>query len=259
MAVACGGYDTIALKSDGMAWATGRNDIGQLGIGATPTSTSVLTLMATETNSNIRAIATGNNHTLVLRSDGKVWATGSGLNGKLGNGTTANKDILTEMTTDNSNIIAIAGGFYHSILLKSDGTVWGAGRNNVGQLGLGTPTTDKLIPTKMVGADNSNIKAIGAGNIHTVALKSDGTAWATGSNSNGQLGDSTNSQRTSLTLMTDNNANISAIVAGLTGFHTIALKSDGTVYGTGRNDSGQLGDGTLDNKNILTEMAPFLS
>jgi alpha-tubulin suppressor-like RCC1 family protein len=57
--------------------------------------------------------------------------------------------------------------------------------------------------------------------------------------------------------MTDNNANISSLAAA--NLHTIALKSDGTVYGTGANTLGQLGDGTIVTKNVLTEMAPFLS
>jgi alpha-tubulin suppressor-like RCC1 family protein/ElaB/YqjD/DUF883 family membrane-anchored ribosome-binding protein len=259
--IAAGGFHSVVLKSDGTAWATGYNNYGQLGFGTSgvATGTSVLTLMATETNSNIRAIAAGNYHTLVLRSDGKVWATGLNTNGQLGDNTSVSKNVLTLMATEtNSNMIAIAGGGEFSILLKSDGTVFSVGKNDYAQLGQGSPSLAKRILGAMIGADNSNIKAIRSGTYHSVILKSDGTAWATGRNNSGQIGNGTTSSTVNvLTAMTDNNANISSLAAA--NLHTIALKSDGTVYGTGANTLGQLGDGTIVTKNVLTEMAPFLS
>lgn len=79
-----------------------------------------------------------------LKSDGTIWTWGSNQYGQLGNGTTCDRNIpwVVKMAdgTNLSNIIAIAGGGYHALALKSDGTVWTWGYNNKGQLGDGTLT-----------------------------------------------------------------------------------------------------------------------
>ena len=87
----------------------------------------------------------------------------------------------------------ISAGIYHTISLKSDGTVWAWGYNNEGQLGDGT-TTQRTTPVQVSGL--SGVIAIAGGGYHTIALKSDGTVYAWGRNSEGQLGDGTTTQRT---------------------------------------------------------------
>jgi alpha-tubulin suppressor-like RCC1 family protein/ElaB/YqjD/DUF883 family membrane-anchored ribosome-binding protein len=253
IAIAAGGAHTVALKSDGTVYGTGRNDYGQLG-DDTINEKHILTAMTTN-NSNISAISAGAFHTLALKSDGTAYGTGSNDYGALGDGTNGEKHILTAMTTNNSNIIAIAGGGFHSLALKSTGTVYATGSNTSGQLGDGT-NDDKNVLTAMT-TNNSNISAISAGSSHSHALKSDGTVYGTGRNNRGQLGDDTTGDKNILTVMTTDNSGILAIAAGSE--HTSVLKSDGTAYGTGRNDYGQLGDGTTGDKDVLTEMAPFLS
>ncbi len=101
----------------------------------------------------------------------------------------ATKNRLTPVqVSDLSGVIAIAAGEYHSLALKSNGTVWAWGRNNYGQLGNGT-TTNKNTPVQVSGL--SSVIAIAAGTFHSIALKSDGTVWAWGVNEYGQLGDNT--------------------------------------------------------------------
>ena len=78
----------------------------------------------------------------------------------------------------------IAAGGYHTVALRSDGSVWAWGLNHCGQLGDGT-TIAKSPPVQVRGL--SDVTTIAAGNNHTVALKSDGSVWAWGSNSAGQL------------------------------------------------------------------------
>ena len=78
----------------------------------------------------------------------------------------------------------IASGGYHSLALKTDGTVWSWGRNNFGQLGDNT-NTNRLLPVQVQGL--SGVSAISAGYYHSLALKNDGTVWAWGYNSYGQL------------------------------------------------------------------------
>ncbi|MCD4822962.1 MAG: hypothetical protein K8R11_13150, partial [Methanococcoides sp.] len=73
----------------------------------------------------------------------------------------------------------IAGGGYHTIALKTDGTVWAWGHNRFGQIGDGT-TTYRSSPVQVAGL--ADVAAIAGGLLHTIALKTDGTVWAWGDN-----------------------------------------------------------------------------
>jgi alpha-tubulin suppressor-like RCC1 family protein len=128
-------------------------------------------------------------------------------------------------------------------------TLWAWGWNGSGQLGDGT-TDDKNTPTQIGSA--TGWSAIAVGWNHTVALKSDGTLWAWGDNTYGQLGDGTNTRRSTPTQESTGAANWSAISGG--GEHTVALKSDGTLWAWGRNHNGQLGDGTTAEKYTPTQI-----
>lgn len=136
----------------------------------------------------------------------------------------------------------LAGGAYHSVVVKPDGTVWTFGLNNYSQLGDNTTTTRRT-PIQVSGL--ANIAAVAAGSYHTLALANDGTVWAWGDNSVGQLGDgSTTIRRTPVSLAL---TSVVAIAAGE--YHSIALDSSGNVYTWGRNLNGQLGNGTTTQSN----------
>ena len=206
--------------------------------------------------SNVAAIAAGLYHTIFLKSDGAVWATGYNNQGQLGDGSTANKNNPVQVTDSSgnafSNVAAIAAGYSHTIFLKSDGAVWATGLNNYGQLGDGS-TANKSNPVQVTDSSGnafSNVAAIAAGYNHTIFLKSDGSAWATGRNYEGQLGDGSTANKSNPVQVTDSSgnafSNVAAIAAGYQ--HTIFLKSDGTVWATGYNNFGQLGDGSTANK-----------
>ncbi|HCM52960.1 TPA: hypothetical protein DIS57_03315, partial [Candidatus Wolfebacteria bacterium] len=157
-------------------------------------------------------------------------------------GTLASTTIVGAGMTANvqlsSNYISIAGGGYHSVALKSDGTVWAWGRNNYGELGEGSGIS-KSTPVQVSGL--SDVIAVSAGGDHALALKSDGTVWAWGYNANGQLGDGTTINKTTPIQI----AGLSGVRTVLAGsLHSLVLKDDGTVWAWGDNYSGQLGDGT---------------
>lgn len=84
-------------------------------------------------------------------------------------------------------VTAVVGGGNHTAALKSDGTVWTWGYNYSGQLGDGTVGTDRRTPAEVPGL--TGISALEAGGLHTLALAGDGSAWAWGLNSSGQLGE----------------------------------------------------------------------
>jgi alpha-tubulin suppressor-like RCC1 family protein len=251
VAIAAGGeHHTVALKSDGTVWAWGDNWHGQVGDGtynnhrSTPVQVSGL--------SDVVAIATGGRHTIALKSDGTIWAWGDNYYGQLGDGTYNNDRYTPVQVSGLSGVIAIDGGGLHTVALKSDGTVWAWGNNWYGQLGDGS-TTDKHTPIQVSGL--SGAVAIAAGAAHTVAVKSDGTVWAWGSNDQGQLGDGTTTERHT-PVQVSGLGGVAAVSAG-DAYHTVAVKSDGTVWVWGWNYYGQLGDGTATDR--YTPVEVFLS
>ncbi|MGC2423221.1 MAG: hypothetical protein WA666_02575, partial [Nitrospirota bacterium] len=170
-------------------------------------------------------------------SDMTVWAWGDNEYGELGDGTTTQRNTPVQVG-GLTGVTAVAGGYDHTIALKSDGTVWAWGWNAHGQLGDGT-TTDRYTPVQVNGL--TGVIAIADGRGHTVALKSDGTVWAWGWNAHGQVGDGTTTDRYTPVQVTDL-MGVTAIAGGI--FQTIVLKSDGTVWAWGWNAHGQVGDGT---------------
>ena len=122
------------------------------------------------------------------------------------------------------------------------------GQNTYGQLGDGS-TTDRSSPVQVVdslGNPLSGVVGSSTGPNYTVYLKSDGTVWAVGMNSYGQLGDGTQTPRSNPEPVLDSSGNALSGVVGVSagGEHTVFLKADGTVWATGYNAFGQLGDGT---------------
>jgi alpha-tubulin suppressor-like RCC1 family protein len=190
--------------------------------------------MATSGAQGVTAIAAGYRHSLLLKSDGSLWATGWNNHGQLGDGTTTDKHVPTLILASNVTAIAAGPQSASSLFLTSDGSLWGMGLNNYGQLGNGTPV-DSHSPYLIT----NNVKAIAAGYGHNLFLKSDGTLWGMGLNSHGQLGDGTTSNRLFPEMITNN---VTAIAAG--GYHSLFIKGDGSLWGVGRNDYGQLGNGT---------------
>jgi len=224
---------SLALKSDGTVWAWGLNDFGQLGIG---NMTNQLTPANVKGLTDVTAISAGRQHSLALKSDGTVWAWGRNIDGELGVSGTSNR--LTPININLSNIVAISAGYNYSLALRSNGDVLGWGHNNLNQLGLGGGSPTRWVPpTKSPGL--TDVTAISAGfRQHSLAAKSDGTAWACGSNNRGQVGVG-NTIDQAYFVKSINLTDITDISAGYG--HSLALKSDGTIWAYGENGYGQLG------------------
>ena len=198
--------------------------------------------MSIQVNSNLNgliALATGDYHSLALKSDGTVWAWGYNYYGQLGDGSTTSSTTPVQVS-GLSGVIALAGGYSHSLALKSDGTVWAWGSNYSGQLGDGS-TTSSTTPVQVSNLDG--VVALAAGSYHSLALKSYDTVWAWGYNYYGQLGDGSTDSSTgnrSTPVQVSGLRGVIALAGG--GYHSLALKSDGTVWAWGRNYHSQLGE-----------------
>ena len=122
-----------------------------------------------------------------MKSDGTVYAWGDNTNGQIGNGSSGT-NVTSPWQSSLSGIIQVAGGHYHSMALKSDGTVYVWGDNSYGQGGNGTSSGTQTTPTQVQPGSLTGIIQIAAGFSHCMALKSDGTVYAWGYNSYGEIG-----------------------------------------------------------------------
>jgi alpha-tubulin suppressor-like RCC1 family protein len=184
-AMGVGPYHHLAVSDDGTVWGWGKNDWGQLGTRKEKYRPSPVQIPGL---SHVIAIGAGENHSVALKDDGTVWAWGRNDVGQLGDGTigrgaTVTKDSPVQVS-GLINITAISAGWEHNLALKGDGTVWGWGKNYNGEVGDGASGGVRETPVKLTGL--SHVKGISAGIWSSMALKSDGTVWFWGQDTNGQ-------------------------------------------------------------------------
>lgn len=226
---------TLFLKSNGTVWGCGSNGFGEIGDGTT-TSPQITPVQVTGLT-GVTAVATGDSHTLFLKSDGLAWSVGWNVFGQLGDGTNTNQ-ISAVQVINLTGVTAVAANANTSLFIKNDGTAWGCGMNFSGQIGDGTSSSQST-PVQVSGL--TGITACATSGNHSLFLKNDGTVWACGSNSGGQFGDGTTTS--SLTpVQVSGITGITAVAAGSS--HSVFLKNNGTAWSAGYNGFGTLGDGT---------------
>lgn len=173
VAVDAGLNHTMALDSLGRVWVWGDDSFGQSAGNFAPAPIGSLT--------NVIAISAGGDHSVALRSDGTVWAWGRGTFGQLGNGQTIHQNYTPQQVSRVNDVIAIAAGNYHTLIVREDTRVWGFGLNEYGQLG-DISHAQYLTPTQIPNLND--VISVEAGDFHSVALKKDGSAYVWGRNSN---------------------------------------------------------------------------
>ncbi|MBR2491293.1 MAG: hypothetical protein IKB65_07415 [Ruminiclostridium sp.] len=242
--VSAGDYFTAAVKTDGTLWMWGGNNYGQLGTNYEndqKTKAGNCRKEPTFVMEDVADVACGAYHTLILKTDGTLWACGSNEYSQLGIAGVPDQPVPVQVMTD---VAAISAGGFCSAVIKTDGTLWTWGQNDQGQLGLGD-TRDRHEPTQVM----ENVAQISAGGYHMTAITTDGTLWAWGNDRQNQLGTGQPADREAwetkpVQVMTD-----AALVDAGT-WSTLAVKTDGTVWTWGTDLSGQLG---LDGKTDLTD------
>ena len=233
---------TAAIKTDGTLWLWGRNSWGQLGDNTLTHRSSPVQVVGFA--STWSSVSCGSDHAAAIKTDGTLWNWGQNFNGRLGDNTLIHKSSPIQTVALGTNWKQVSCGAYFTAAIKTDGTLWMWGQGNNGQLGTNT-ITHRSSPIQTV-ALGTNWNSVACGYYHTAAIKTDGTLWTWGLNTNGQLGDNTITSKSSPIQTITGGNNWSSVTCGSA--HTAAIKTDGTLWNWGLNSFGQLGDNTTTNK-----------
>ena len=282
--ISAGEHHTCALTNGGGIKCWGDNDDGQLGDGGSM-DRSIPGDVFGLTNS-VNGIATGGAHTCALTAGGGVKCWGDNFDGQLGDGTSVGFGFPHDVSGLTNGVDAITAGGGNTCAITVGGGLKCWGRNNYGQLGIGT-TTDRSIPVNVTGL-TGGVVMMAAGYLHTCALMENGEVkcWGDhewpptsvgglsgalsiaaggaiphncaltrgggvkcwGFNRWGQLGDGTTTYRSSPVNVSGLSSGVRAIAAGAC--HTCAVTTNGEAKCWGCNDYGQLGDGTMTERHM---------
>ena len=204
------------------------------------------------------AMSAGDTHSLFVTSDGKLWAVGNNEYGQLADGTTTNRLTPTQVTSLGAvSVDTVAAGYGHTLVATSDGKLWAVGLNDYGQLGDGT-TINRGAPVQVTAHGAASVDAVAAApgrntyaSGHSLYVTDDGKLYAMGHSLYGQLGNgyygSPWIQSTPARVSTPSTASVVAVAAGAGG-HSLYVTDDGKLWAMGNNESGQLGDGTINSR-----------
>ncbi len=248
-----GAWHGVARRADGSLWAWGQGGDGQLGDGLESDATAAVQVLGADGSTydtDWDIAAPGFEHTLALKTDGTLWAWGEGSDGQIGDGLEDDTPAPAQVGT--STWTAIAAGWDFSLGVQSDGTLWAWGGDGDGALAqpCSPDCDDQLVPIQ-IGTD-TDWAGVAAGEERAFAWKTDGSLFAWGEDRDGNLGIGVMSDvytpqpvcaefdwtaRSCTTPMTG----VSAVAVSET--HTLALKTDGSLWAWGDNCSRQLGIG----------------
>ncbi|TBL75358.1 S-layer homology domain-containing protein [Paenibacillus thalictri] len=270
-AIAAGSSFSLALDNYGSVWSWGSNLRGQLANGNTYDDYRPSMVVG---GRDVIQIAAGSQHAVALKADGTIVAWGSNSFGQLGSGDLDRATEGRQIQNGFNDIAIIGSGFFHTMAVKGDGSLWVWGNNLTGQLGDGT-TTNRIspallarfnmvksapaAPSSATGTDAGGSTAnpvtgktntIAAGEGYSMFINN-GKLWSWGDNVFGQLGDGSHSSKNKPVSVMDLPG--PASVAAGTG-HSMAVNPGGHVSAWGLNAFGQLGNGTNTNQYSPAEL-----
>ena len=240
--VSAGGSHTVGIRSNGTAWAWGRNNYSQLGDNTTVNKSSPVSVVGGFTD--WIQVSAGSTHTTGLRSNGTAWAWGRNFAGSLGDGTGTTRSSPVSVVGGFRDWIQVSAGANHTTAVRANGTAWAWGLGANGRLGDGTAVS-KSSPVSVVGGFTDWVQ-VSTSNNHTIGIRANGTAWAWGSGPLGQLGDNTTVDKSSPVSVVGGFIDWVQVDAG--GFHSAGLRANGTAWAWGYGGSGRLGDNTVVDK-----------
>lgn len=232
-----GAVFSIALKNDGTLWTWGWNFDGQLGRGTTIQSSSPVQTISAGTN--WKSVNAGQFHSTAIKTDGTLWTWGNASYGMLGNNAVTSRSSPVQTISGGTNWKQSSAGRCFTLATKCDGTLWLWGSNLGGRLA-DHSAIDRSSPVQTISG-GTNWKQASAGRCHGAAIKNDGTLWTWGAACAGRLGDNSDFaiNRSSPVQTVSGGTNWRQVEAGQT--HSLAIKTDGTLWAWGFNGYGNLG------------------
>ena len=236
-------YWTHALSSTNSLWAWGTSaSVGGLGNGNSNDTFSTPVQIGSDTT--WLTLSSSYGHVLAIKNDNSLWVWGQGSSGELGLGATSRVFTPTNLFSQGDVWISCSAGNSYSLAITASGNLHSWGNNSSGQLGLGN-TTSTSTPVQIAGQQWIQVAASPDFNYpHTLAIRCDGTLWAWGNNTYGQLGDGTTAAKSS-PIQVGSESTWSKVANG--DGYSVALKSDGSLWAWGSNLWGNIGNGTSGN------------
>ena len=239
--VAAGRDSSLCIKTDGTLWTWGKNNNGQLGDNTIANRSSPAQVLGGGTN--WRQVSAGGYSTSAIKTDGTLWSWGRNNSGQLGDNTALNRSSPVQIA--GTNWRQTSCGINMTAAIKTDGTLWMWGGNSYAQLGV-NDLVNRSSPVQIFGG-GTNWKQASSGMFTSAAIKTDGTLWLWGQGSFGALGTNDQVSRSSPVQIFGGGTNWKQVSVGL-GFHAMAIKTDGTLWVWGHNDSARLGTNDLVNR-----------
>jgi alpha-tubulin suppressor-like RCC1 family protein len=241
--VSAGSAHALGVRQNGTAWGWGYGGNGRLGDNCTSQKLSPVSVVGGFTD--WCQVSAGKDYSLGLRTNSTLYAWGRNYCGKLGDNTTADKSSPVSVVGGFTDWCQVSGGYYHSLAVRQNGTAWGWGQGSNGKLGDNT-TVDKSSPVSVVGGF-TNWCQVAAGGYQSLGVRTNGTAWAWGVGSSGELGDNTIANKSSPVSVIGGFTNWCQVAAG-TSRNSAAVRTNGTIWGWGSSFCGELGDNTTVSK-----------
>ena len=236
--VSSGNLHSLGVRTNGTAWAWGRNNYGQLGDNTTVTRSSPVSVIGGFTD--WCQISAGYQQSLAVRQNGTAWSWGSGYCGQLGDNTFTSKSSPVSVIGGFTDWCQVSAGSNFSLAVRQNGTAWAWGLGSVGRLG-NNSVNNQQSPISVIGGFTDWCQ-ISAGGAFSLAVRQNGTAWAWGFASYGRLGDNCTTARSSPVSVVGGFTNWCQVKAG--GNHGVGIRTNGTAWAWGYNNSGGLGTNT---------------
>jgi alpha-tubulin suppressor-like RCC1 family protein len=236
--VSAGGFHTCGVTADGRTFCWGNNSAGQLGGGTSGGSRLIPTPIAGSLV--FRQISAGTVHTCGVATNDRAYCWGANESGQLGDGTTTDR-VMPRVVAGTRLFRQVEAGARHTCGVTTDNLAFCWGDNEYGQLGDGT-TTRRLVPRAVAGGHQ--FKQVAAGSdfwSHTCGVTTDDRAFCWGSNSYGQLGDSTEVELRLKPRRVAGRLRVRQVDAG--GVHSCAVTTDGRAFCWGNGRGGAIGNG----------------